>query len=105
MPSASQSKTSDSKISKSAINFISQNFDNNFGQSSDEKRKEKEEFVQVLRSLLWDADEEDNSINDEESEGRQFGHNYSQMGTGYQGNNLLAMQQQQNLLRWHGVLG
>ena len=27
------------------------------------------------------------------------------MGAGYQGNNLLAMKQQQNLLRWHGVLG
>ena len=105
LPNASQSKNSDSKISQSTINFISQNYDNNLDQSSEEKRKEKEEFVQVLRSLLWDADEEDNSINDEESQGRQFGPNYSQMGAGYQGNNLLAMQQQQNLLRWHGVLG
>ena len=66
---------------------------------------EKEEFIQVLRSLLWDADESDNFIDDNESQGRQFGANYSPIGGGYAGNNRLAMQQQQNLLRWHGVLG
>ena len=49
---------------------------------------------------MWDA--EDNYIDDTAEKGRQFNPNYSQLG-GY-GNNL-RFQQQQNLLRWHGMLG
>ena len=69
-------------------------------QYEEEKEKEKDEFIHFLRSLLWDA--EDNYIDDTVEKGRQFHPNYSQLG-GY-GNNL-RLQQQQNLLRWHGMLG
>ena len=96
LPHQLQSKVSDSKLSQS--------YDNDSGSFMlEEERKEKEEFIQVLRSLLWDADEEENNIDDGESQGRQFSQNYY-AGT-YGGNNRLAMHQQQNLLRWHGVLG
>ena len=105
IPDMSRSKGSDSILPRSSINSISQYYDDISNASLDEKAKEKEEFIQVLRSLLWDTDEKENFIDDNESQGRQFGANYSPIGGGYAGNNRLAMQQQQNLLRWHGVLG
>ena len=95
LPNILQMKGSDSKMSHS--------YENDPGSTLEEESKDKEEFIQVLRSLLWDADDEENSINDDNSQGRQFSQNY--IGGGYAGNNRLSMQQQQNLLRWHGVLG
>ena len=105
IPDISPSKGIDTILPERSINSISQYYEDVSNASSNEKTKEKEEFIQVLRSLLWDTDEEENFIDDNESQGRQFGANYSPIGGGYAGNNRLAMQQQQNLLRWHGVLG
>ena len=85
------------------VNALPQNQDTptlTYMQYEEEKTKEKEEFIHFLRSLLWDA--EDNYIDDTAEKGRQFNPNYAQFG-GY-GNNL-RLQQQQNLLRWHGMLG
>merc|ERR1711994_1060480 len=86
-----------------SLNSVPQNQDTQmftYMQYEEEKKKEKDEFIHFLRSLLWDA--EDNYIDDTAGKGRQFNPNYSQLG-GY-GNNL-RFQQQQNLLRWHGMLG
>ena len=86
-----------------SVNAVPQNQDTQmftYMQYEEEKEKEKDEFIHFLRSLLWDA--EDNYIDDTAEKGRQFNPNYAQLG-GY-GNNL-RLQQQQNLLRWHGMLG
>ena len=104
-PSQLQSK--DSMISQSATNFISQSYDNDIKSSSqteNEEMKEKKEFIHVLRSFLWDAEE--NSVDDEQSQGRQFNYNYGQVGANAYGNrygNQLGVKQQPNLLRWHGA--
>ena len=99
IPDISPSKGIDTILPESSIDSISQYYEDVSNASSNEETKEKEEFIQVLRSLLWDADESDNLIDDNESQGRQFGANYSPIGGGYAGNNRLAMQQQQNQFR------
>ena len=101
---SAQFKKDDIKISDNEINLISQNYKDDFktySQIKQEKKKEKEEFIHALRAILWDA--EDNSTDEEDqNQGRQFGSNYSPVG-GY-GNNF-NIRRQQNLLRWHGLMG
>ena len=104
-----QFQSEDSIFSQSAINFISQNYDHDVKSSfktQNEEIKEKQEFIHFLRSLLWDAEE--NSIEDEQNQGRQFNPNYSPIGVNAYANrygNHLGIKQNQNILRWHGVFG
>ena len=104
-----QLKNEESINSQDAINFISQSQDNDIKSSfktENEEIGEKQEFIHFLRSLLWDAEE--NSIVDEQSQGRQFHSNYSPIATNHYANrygNQLGVKQHQSLLRWHGMFG
>lgn len=95
-----------STISENEINFVQKKDNNQISiplQIHNAEKKDKEEFIYFLRSLLWDAEVE--STQNDQIQGRQLNLNYSPIGGGYYGNQLGMTQQQQAILRWHGVLG
>lgn len=90
------------EINQEIQNYANKNIVNGFLEMEEQEKKEKEEFIQFLRSILWDA--EDDSEEENESEGRRFNSNYVTNRGGLYGTPP-NINRQQSLLRWHGVLG
>ena len=92
----------ENEISDGKQNYANKNSVGGLLEAKDQKKQEKEEFIQFLRLILWDA--EDDSEEHNESEGRQFNANYLTNNGGYYGTQS-NIDRQQSLLRWHGILG
>ena len=73
-------------------------------QTKNAENKDKEEFIRFLRSILWEADEED-TIKNNQIQSRQLHSNYLATGGAYYGNQYGVPHKQAALLRWQGVLG